>query len=137
MIHDSVQDLKSHLQPGLRLLGLDVGAKTIGMAISDGGLAVALAESAIASGLGVDLPDVELGSRIDAALFGEAGARAVVSVAPADLGALEALALECGLPATRLGTVGGERLRIGSAVDVSLAEAAEQHGSGLERALLA
>ena len=27
MIHDSVQDLKSHLQPGLRLLGLDVGAK--------------------------------------------------------------------------------------------------------------
>ena len=43
MIHDSVQDLKSHLQPGLRLLGLDVGAKTIGMAISDGGLAVAAA----------------------------------------------------------------------------------------------
>ena len=41
MIHASVQELKSHLQPGLRLLGLDVGTKTIGMAISDGALIVA------------------------------------------------------------------------------------------------
>jgi putative Holliday junction resolvase len=43
MIHDSVQELKSHLQPGARLLGLDVGTKTIGMAISDGALIVAAA----------------------------------------------------------------------------------------------
>ena len=43
MIHDSVQELKSHLQPGLRLLGLDVGTKTIGMAISDDALVVAAA----------------------------------------------------------------------------------------------
>jgi putative Holliday junction resolvase len=43
MIHASVQELKSHLQPGLRLLGLDVGSKTIGMAISDGALIVAAA----------------------------------------------------------------------------------------------
>jgi putative Holliday junction resolvase len=43
MIHDSVQELKSQLQPGLRLLGLDVGSKTIGMAISDGALVVAAA----------------------------------------------------------------------------------------------
>jgi putative Holliday junction resolvase len=41
MIHNSVQDLKSQLKPGRRLLGLDVGSKTIGMAISDGGLSVA------------------------------------------------------------------------------------------------
>jgi len=43
MIHDSVQELKSQLQPGLRLLGLDVGSKTIGMAISNGALVVAAA----------------------------------------------------------------------------------------------
>ncbi|WP_417318455.1 Holliday junction resolvase RuvX [Emcibacter sp.] len=34
MITD-IQDLKSHLKPGQRLLGLDLGSKTIGLALSD------------------------------------------------------------------------------------------------------
>ncbi len=106
---------------------------------ADGGLAVTLAESAFAGGIGVTAP-VALGARVDAALFGEAGARAVVSVAPADVPALEALADAEGVPVTRLGTVGGDRLRIGapgqSAVDVALPEAEDAWRNGLERALM-
>jgi putative Holliday junction resolvase len=36
-----LRDLPGRLGPGQRLLGLDVGAKTVGMAISDGSLTVA------------------------------------------------------------------------------------------------
>ncbi|MEE2761643.1 MAG: Holliday junction resolvase RuvX [Pseudomonadota bacterium] len=43
MIHDNVQNLKPHLEPGGRLLGLDVGTKTIGIAVSDSALAIASA----------------------------------------------------------------------------------------------
>ncbi len=34
-IEGSVRDLEARLEPGQRLLGLDVGAKTIGLALSD------------------------------------------------------------------------------------------------------
>ena len=37
----SVPDLRSRLAPGQRLLGLDVGTRTLGMAVSDPGLVVA------------------------------------------------------------------------------------------------
>jgi putative Holliday junction resolvase len=47
MIHDSVQELKARLAPGKRLLGLDVGSKTIGMAVSDATLNVAAAVDTI------------------------------------------------------------------------------------------
>ena len=43
MIYDSVQNLKPHLEPGARLLGLDVGTKMIGIAVSDSALAIAVA----------------------------------------------------------------------------------------------
>lgn len=50
---------------------------------SDGGLAIALAESCISSGLGatIHLPDV-VQQRLDECLFGEGGARILVSVPP-------------------------------------------------------
>ena len=37
----SLTDLKAHLSPGQRLMGLDLGSKTIGMALSDATLNVA------------------------------------------------------------------------------------------------
>ena len=51
--------------------------------VSDGGLAVCLAESALHGGLGADLtlPDAS-SARLDAVLFGEAQSRIVYSVAP-------------------------------------------------------
>jgi phosphoribosylformylglycinamidine synthase len=69
--------------------------------VSDGGLAVCLAELALWSGLGAD---VEIG---DDALdwFGEGGGLAVIACRPADVGALGDA-----VPLRRIGTVGGERI---------------------------
>ena len=36
MLLDNIEDLRAALTPGARLFGLDVGDKTIGMAVSDG-----------------------------------------------------------------------------------------------------
>ena len=72
--------------------------------LSDGGLAVAAAECCIASGLGatLELPALS-GSRLDRVLFGEGGARVLVSVAAAQA---EAFAQLLGsLTAERLGVV--------------------------------
>jgi phosphoribosylformylglycinamidine synthase len=75
---------------------------------SEGGLACALAESALGDGerprgldvtLGDDLPPV-------ATLFGEAQGRIVVSCAPDDVDALLRVAEDHGVPARRIGTVG-------------------------------
>ncbi len=41
MAISTVADLKNGLEPGKRLLGLDLGTKTIGLAVSDAGLIVA------------------------------------------------------------------------------------------------
>ncbi len=79
--------------------------------VSEGGLAVTLAESCIAgdTGAAVSLPG---GGRLDALLFGEAPSRIVVSVAPDDLDTLLALARKVGVPATLLGHVAGSDLTI-------------------------
>ncbi len=75
---------------------------------SDGGLACALAESALGAGedgLGLD---VELEDDLPpvAVLFGEAQGRVVVSCAPQDAEAVLARAEDHGVPARRVGTVG-------------------------------
>ena len=76
--------------------------------ISDGGLAVALAESAIAGepgfGVEVDLPS-ENHERPDILLFGEAPARFVVSFEPEQRGEVERLTNEHGAPLTVIGEV--------------------------------
>ena len=61
--------------------------------ISEGGLAVALAEMVIASGLGIETaPLDELGHEdVTVALFAESVSRIILEVAPADLGALAAV----------------------------------------------
>jgi putative Holliday junction resolvase len=43
MIHKTISELAENITPDLRLLGLDVGSKTIGLAISDSDLKVATA----------------------------------------------------------------------------------------------
>jgi phosphoribosylformylglycinamidine synthase len=77
---------------------------------AEGGLAVALAESAIADAEHVMGVDVELDDELPTAalLFGEAQGRAVVSCAPEQLDALLAVAAKHGVPARQIGTVGAE-----------------------------
>ena len=109
--------------------------------VSDGGLLVALAEcagchgSAVRMGADLSLPSDEPARE---ALFGEAGARFVVSFDPEAAAAVAAVAERWGAPLTRLGRTGGDRLRVtvGSVgVDVGLEALFEAWDTGLERAL--
>src|SRR5580693_5607645 len=76
--------------------------------ISDGGLAVSVAEACFGrEGLSAEIA-LEAASPQDfaeAALFGERGARAVVSVAPASLARVNAIAAQYKVRAQRIGTV--------------------------------
>jgi phosphoribosylformylglycinamidine synthase subunit PurL len=91
---------------------------------SDGGLAVALAESCISQQIARDTPrligaQIDLGDvtdlRLDALLFGETQSRVVISVAPGDAVKIVERAKILGIPALRLGMVGGPELRIKTA----------------------
>jgi phosphoribosylformylglycinamidine synthase len=79
--------------------------------VSDGGLGVALAESAMTGGLGAD---VRLDStlRFSALLFGETTGRAVLSFPPENEARIRSVAAELDVPFAVVGAVGGARLRI-------------------------
>lgn len=76
--------------------------------LSEGGLAVALAESCISGGLGAQV-NVQTSLRADHALFSESQSRVLLSVSPDQWSALEALLREHAVPAVVLGTVVGEK----------------------------
>jgi phosphoribosylformylglycinamidine synthase len=83
--------------------------------ISDGGLAVSLAEACfgrdgLAAEVAIDASSPE--DFAEAALFGERGARAVVSVAPASLARVNAIAAQYKVGAQRIGAVTRAELRI-------------------------
>ncbi|OLV16842.1 phosphoribosylformylglycinamidine synthase subunit PurL [Deinococcus marmoris] len=78
---------------------------------AEGGLAVALAEMAMAGSIGLSVTlDVPAEVRTDALLFGEAHSRVVVAVQDAD--ATENKLRELGVPFVRLGESGGDALTI-------------------------
>ena len=82
---------------------------------SEGGLAVALAESCFSS-LNRDAigADISADSRLTAAslLFSESPSRIIISFDESARNEIEAIAKDTGSPITILGTVGGDRLRI-------------------------
>lgn len=107
---------------------------------SDGGLAISLAECCLWSGLG--LLGEEAAVPVERAtatgfLFGEAPSRVVVSCRPEKWSELYAVSATAGIPLTRLGTVGGDRLSLGQALDVSLTELHGVWDNGLEEAMTA
>jgi phosphoribosylformylglycinamidine synthase subunit PurL len=75
--------------------------------VSDGGLAVTLAESCFAKNLGaeISLGGDEAGTPAEYTLFGERGARAVVSAAPEKVAALLKIARQCGVAVREVGHV--------------------------------
>ncbi|MCA1612148.1 MAG: phosphoribosylformylglycinamidine synthase subunit PurL [Acidobacteria bacterium] len=79
--------------------------------VADGGLAVALAESAMAGALGADI-EVPGFVRHSALLFGESTGRAVVSFASGEERNIAERAAAAGVPLVMLGRIGGPRLRI-------------------------
>ncbi len=101
---------------------------------SDGGLAVALTEMAIAGGVGfeIELPgDVPLA----AGCFSESANRVLLSVDPASVSAVVTRAEAAGVPVRELGLVDGNRIVIRDAVDVSLEDATRTWREGLPKAL--
>ena len=104
---------------------------------SDGGLAVALSESCIAGGVGFS-GDLKVGGRWDAALFGEAQSRVVVSLRPEDLGELTKLAAELDVPFVSLGRITSKPvLALGGLVDLPVEELEYAWKRGLETPITA
>jgi phosphoribosylformylglycinamidine (FGAM) synthase-like enzyme len=115
--------------------------------VSDGGVAVTLAESCFAAASQQSVP--QFGAKINLptesspaeyALFGERGARAVVSFAPTSLAAVLETARQCGVAAHQIGQViRGDVFRIeykGSAViESSVAKLHDTWAHSLERSL--
>jgi phosphoribosylformylglycinamidine synthase II len=81
--------------------------------VSDGGLTVTIAESCFASeGLSAEVNLTRDAEPSAVALFGERGARAVVSLSAASLARLDAVAAQYGVAANRIGTVTRSEFRI-------------------------
>ena len=78
---------------------------------SDGGLAIALAESCIMGKVGADIA-LQTDCKPSAALFGETQSRVVVSLSAGKLAALKEIAGEIDVEVVTLGKVGGDALKI-------------------------
>jgi phosphoribosylformylglycinamidine synthase subunit PurL len=93
--------------------------------LSDGGLAIALAESCMHGGRGCELVlpgEPDLRGDDFTVLFSESAARALVSVPPGHSDEFIALALRQGIPAVPLGTVTGDSLAITGQFEIPLDE---------------
>ncbi len=108
---------------------------------SDGGLAVALIESALPGGVGLNvrLPRQELA--LEFLLFGEDASRVVVSCDAIHLARIQQVAEEYEIIADVLGDTGSDRVEIAvdgqSVISASIAELSEAYEGALERALRA
>ena len=111
---------------------------------SDGGLAVAVAESCFdTEGMGaeVSIPGVEIvrdaAMNTAAALFGESASRVLVSAVPEDATAVLQRAAALNVPARMIGQTGGNLLRIAVAgetsIDVQIHEAERVWNGAIER----
>ncbi|HYZ10284.1 MAG TPA: phosphoribosylformylglycinamidine synthase subunit PurL [Actinomycetota bacterium] len=101
---------------------------------SDGGLAAALAETAIAGdcGFAVSLPN-HLPPHVW--LFSESASRAVVWLLRSSATDLETLAEARGVPIERIGESGGPRMVVGDEVDIAVTEAAAVYEDAIPRLL--
>jgi phosphoribosylformylglycinamidine synthase len=129
-------DLELRVQSACRAL---VRARLLRSAhdCSEGGLAVALAEACVMGrtrlGASVELPAVSRRPDLDA--FSEEPSRIVVSYDPANEAEVAKVCKEHETPITRLGTVGGAALDLGSAGSIPIAELADAWHGGLRRTL--
>ncbi|MNP36264.1 Phosphoribosylformylglycinamidine synthase 2 [compost metagenome] len=79
--------------------------------LSEGGLAVALAESCISGGLGANV-DLTTELRPDYALFSESQSRILLSAAPEKAEELAEFIVSHGVPVHQIGRVGGQELSV-------------------------
>ncbi len=107
--------------------------------VSDGGLAIALAEGVLRYGVGATLDLGALCARDGLepfeALFSESAARVVVAVPAERVADLDRLAATHDVPLVQLGITGGSDLAIAGALTVPVAELRQAHQSTLPAAL--
>lgn len=105
---------------------------------SEGGFAVALAESALAGKLGAEV-DMPSSLRSDALLFSETQSRVIISCTAENAAAVSALAAEYAVPCQFIGKVTGEKILIKSAgetlVDLPVLAAIEAHNKPIFAAM--
>jgi len=133
-------EMERRVQSAVRA-AVQAGLVTAAHDCSEGGLAVALAESSVSgtrtgAAVGCDVT-VERGRRLDETLFGEGPSRVVVSVEAARQREFEALMAESAIPWRWIGTTGGERLTVRAAgrvvADVAVDRIEHAWRSGFER----
>lgn len=105
---------------------------------SDGGLAVAIAECCIANignvrGASITLPESDI--RIDSQLFGEDQSRVILSLDPKSVHHALEMARDASIPASVIGRVGGESLRMEGVLDLAVEKIAEVHRGCIENKL--
>jgi phosphoribosylformylglycinamidine synthase subunit PurL len=90
--------------------------------VSDGGLAISLAECCISNREDQHGATIKLNDkiRVDALLFGETQSRVVITCAPSMGKGIEDWFAAKNVPVTKIGTVGGDKLRINELVDTPL-----------------
>ncbi|MEP2118314.1 phosphoribosylformylglycinamidine synthase subunit PurL [Bauldia litoralis] len=94
--------------------------------LSDGGLAVGLAEMAIASGIGATVDRLADEPALPV-LFGEDQGRYLMTIAADKVDAVVDRARDAGISAPRIGTTGGTDLILGGVVSISVAKLREAH----------
>ncbi|MPN36165.1 Phosphoribosylformylglycinamidine synthase subunit PurL [bioreactor metagenome] len=130
-------DLEKEKELNRCLLGLiQSGSIKSAHDCSEGGMAVTLAESCISQQIARETPrligaKVDLSSvtceRLDALLFGESQARIVISTSNLDAVKVIERAKLMGIPAMRIGTVGGDKLEIKTASSTLSSSLIELH----------
>ena len=125
-------DLRAEAKAGelVRALGQQ-GLITAAHDLSDGGLAVAAAEMALAAGTGVAL-DAHTGLTAAEWFFGEDQGRYLVACAEDALPRLTETAIATQMPLRRVGRMGGDRVILGTSA-VPLDALATGHGQGFAR----
>jgi phosphoribosylformylglycinamidine synthase len=106
--------------------------------LSEGGLAVAIAECCISSPKSVIGAEITLPAhamRTDALLFGESQSRIVVSLTEEDVPKFMSIADKYGTPAIVIGKVGGKRLKVNGFIDMPVDELKTAWKGALERLL--
>jgi phosphoribosylformylglycinamidine synthase subunit PurL len=101
--------------------------------ISDGGLLVAVAEMALAGGLGVALDAAPEGRPAHAVWFGEDQGRYLVAAAPDEAALILQEAAKAGLPARRVGKAGGDALKLPGEAPLLLSSLRTAHERWLPR----
>ncbi|MFZ6004388.1 MAG: phosphoribosylformylglycinamidine synthase subunit PurL [Actinomycetota bacterium] len=125
-------DLAAHAAVAGLVRDLVIDDRLAGVHDAADGLGVALAEMALRSGVGFDLPAE---GADHSWLFAESASRAVACVASHQIEAVLAVALDAGVTAAVIGEAEGDRLRVGELIAMPLADAVAAWRSRIPEAL--